>query len=214
MKTITKISVQQNNERYNLFLDEEFYCGITEETLIKLGLKKGMKVDEAKLQLLIREETNQKCFHYGMYLLERHSYFKKALITKMQQKEYDEEAISFAINELIKYRYLDDERLTEAFIKDKKKFSKKGPRYIASALMAKGIEKESIDEALEQCYEEEEALENCKSLINKKLEYYKRKTSSSYELKGKLYAFLAQRGYRSDTIKKSIEQILSEDKEG
>ena len=30
MKKITKISMQQNGERYNLFLDEEFFCGITD----------------------------------------------------------------------------------------------------------------------------------------------------------------------------------------
>ena len=41
MKKITKISMQQNGERYNLILDEEFFCGITEDTLVKLKLKKG-----------------------------------------------------------------------------------------------------------------------------------------------------------------------------
>ena len=46
MKKITKISLQQRGSRYNIFLDEEFYWGITEATLIDLNLKKGMIVDE------------------------------------------------------------------------------------------------------------------------------------------------------------------------
>ena len=56
MKKITKISRQQNGERYNLFLDEAFFCGITEDTLVKLRLKKGMEVDEAELENILKEE--------------------------------------------------------------------------------------------------------------------------------------------------------------
>ena len=77
MKKITKISIQQNGERYNLFLDEEFFCGITEDTLVKLKLKKGMEVDEAALEEIIKEETNNKCFNYAVFLLGRRNYFEK-----------------------------------------------------------------------------------------------------------------------------------------
>ncbi|WP_054740415.1 regulatory protein RecX [Cellulosilyticum ruminicola] len=62
MKTITKISVQQGGERYSLFLDEEFYCGVSEDTLIKLNLKKGMQLDETTLELLNNEEVKISAF--------------------------------------------------------------------------------------------------------------------------------------------------------
>lgn len=210
MKKITKISIQQNGERYNLFLDEVFFCGITEDTLVKLKLKKGMEVDEAALAEIIKEETNNKCFNYAIFLLGKRNYFEKNLVEKLKQKEYDDEAISLALEKLYSYGYLDDRRLTEAFVKDKKKFSKKGPRYIESALKAKGVEAEVIRQAIEENYQEDEALTNCKGLVLKKLEYYKKKTEDTYTLKGKLYAFLAQRGYNSEVIKKAIDEVLRE----
>ena len=213
MKKITKISMQQNGERYNLFLDEEFFCGITEDTLVKLKLKKGMEVDEEALEAIIEEENKNKCFNYAVFLLGKRNYFEKALIDKLTQKEYDEEAIRFTIEKLYSYGYLNEKRLTEAFVKDKKRFSKKGPRYIASALKAKGVDGDMIRQALEENYDEDEALENCKSLLVKKLDYYKRKTEDTYILKGKLYAFLAQRGYGSEVSKRAIEQVLRETEE-
>lgn len=211
MKTITKISVQQGGERYNLFLDEEFYCGVSEDTLIKLNLKKGMQLDEATLELLNNEESKNKCFSYAVYLLGGRNYFEKALKDKLRQKEYSDEAISFTIEKLKKYNYIDDEKLTAAFVNDKKRFSKKGPRYIAQALKMKGVDSEIIRNALEDGYDVDEAYENCKALAMKKYDYYKRKTDDKYTFKGKMYGFLAQRGFNSEVIRKVLEELMSEE---
>lgn len=211
MKTITKISVQQGGERYNLFLDEEFFCGVSEDTLIKLNLKKGMQLDDEILELIANEENKNKCFSYAVYLLGGRNYFEKALKDKLRQKEYTDEAISFTMEKLKKYGYIDDEKLTVAFVNDKKKFSKKGPRYIAQALKMKGVDSETIRNALEDGYDDDEAYENCRALALKKYDYYKRKSEDKYTFKGKMYGFLAQRGFNSEIIRKVIEALMEEE---
>ena len=40
MPKITKIEVQKNKERFNLFLDEAFEMGIDIDTLVKFNLKR------------------------------------------------------------------------------------------------------------------------------------------------------------------------------
>ena len=211
MKTITKISIQQNGERYNLFLDEEFFCGITEETLIKLGLKKGMQVDEDKLEGILAEESKNRCFSYAIYLLGRQNYFEKVLVDKLKKKEYTEADIDYALNKLKSYNYIDDNRLAESFVRDKKKFSKKGPRYISQALREKGVDYDTIKQAVEENYSEEEAVQNCKAIGLKKIEYYKKKTTDAYTLRGKMYAFLAQRGFSSEVIRRVLDEISQEE---
>ena len=211
MKTITKITRQQNGERYNIFLDEAFFCGVTEDTLIRLGLKKGMKIDEADLEKLEQEESKNRCFSYAIYLLGRQTYFERVLIEKLKRKEYSEEDITYTIEKLKYYNYLDDSQLAEAFVRDKKRFSKKGPRYIKEALRNKGVSQEQITKALEENYSDEEAYENCIGIGRKKLEYYKKKTEDLYQLKGKKYAFLAQRGFSSDVIRRVIEELTREE---
>lgn len=211
MKTITKISRQQNGERYNIFLDEVFFCGVTEDTLIRMNLKKGAKIDEEALKALKEEESKNRCFSYAIYLLGRQNYFEKVLVEKLKRKEYSEEDIQYTLEKLRYYNYLDDSRLTEAFVRDKKRFSKKGPRYIAEALRNKGVSQEQITKALEENYSTEEAYENCIGIAEKKLEYYKKKTDDLYQLKSKLYAFLAQRGFSSEVIKRTIEKLTKDE---
>ncbi|ADZ83114.1 RecX family transcriptional regulator [Cellulosilyticum sp. ST5] len=211
MKTITKISRQQNGERYNIFLDEVFFCGVTEDTLIRMNLKKGAKIDEEALKALEEEESKNRCFSYAIYLLGRQNYFEKVLVEKLKRKEYSEEDIQYTLEKLRYYNYLDDSRLTEAFVRDKKRFSKKGPRYIAEALRNKGVSQEQITKALEENYSTEEAYENCIGIAEKKLEYYKKKTDDLYQLKSKLYAFLAQRGFSSEVIKRTIEELTKDE---
>ncbi|QEH68598.1 regulatory protein RecX [Cellulosilyticum sp. WCF-2] len=211
MKTITKISRQQNGERYNIFLDEVFFCGVTEDTLIRMNLKKGAKIDEEALKALEEEESKNRCFSYAIYLLGRQNYFEKVLVEKLKRKEYSEEDIQYTLEKLRYYNYLDDSRLTEAFVRDKKRFSKKGPRYIAEALRNKGVSQEQITKALEENYSTEEAYENCIGIAEKKFEYYKKKTDDLYQLKSKLYAFLAQRGFSSEVIKRTIEKLTKDE---
>lgn len=127
MKTITKISRQQNGERYNIFLDEVFFCGVTEDTLIRMNLKKGAKIDEEALKALEEEESKNRCFSYAIYLLGRQNYFEKVLVEKLKRKEYSEEDIQYTLEKLRYYNYLDDSRLTEAFVRDKKDFLKRAP---------------------------------------------------------------------------------------
>ncbi len=208
MQTITKISAQKTQGRYNLFLDNTFFCGVNEETLIKLGLKKGMQVDEIELETILKEESRNKCFNYSMKLLTRQNYFEKALLEKLKQKEYSDEDIAFALDKLKEYNYIDDTKLTEGFVKDKKRFSKKGPQYIAQALRMKGIDYETITQTLQEHYSEEEEFENCMSAALKKMEVYRRKCDDDYTLRNKLYGYLSQRGFTTRVISKVLEKLL------
>jgi hypothetical protein len=57
MGIITKIEVQKNNEeRANLYLDDDFCCGISIELVIKHQLKKGIQIDEEQLKEMILED--------------------------------------------------------------------------------------------------------------------------------------------------------------
>lgn len=208
MKKITKISKQQKGDRYNLFVDNAFLCGITEDTLISLGLKKGTQLDEAILKRITIEEHYQKCYQDALCLLGQRNYFEKALRDKLKQKGYEEEHIEKTIEKLKSYGYLNNTYLAETFVRDKKRISKKGPKAIANALYAKGVSSDTIWQTLEEQYTAEEELENCKALLEKKIESYRKRYSDTYVLKGKLYAFLAQRGYSSVAIKQAIEDIL------
>ena len=50
---ITKIEIQKKNKnRVNLYLDEEFYCGLSLETIMKNHLKEGFEINENQIEFL------------------------------------------------------------------------------------------------------------------------------------------------------------------
>ena len=42
-------------------------------------MQKGMEVDEAELENILKEENRNKCFNYAVFLLAKRNYFEKAL---------------------------------------------------------------------------------------------------------------------------------------
>lgn len=210
MKRITKISAQKNKGRYNLFLDEEYFCGLTEDTILQFGLKKGMLLDDDILLTLEENEKKNQCFNESLKLLGRQSYFKKTLKDKLKQKGYGEEEINFTISKLQDLGYINDDSLTTSYIKDKKRFSQKGSVYISQMLRTKGVDLGQIEQSLSKHYSLEEEIASCEAVAIKKLESYKRKETDSYKLKGKLYLFLAQRGFRKEAIEAVIKELFRE----
>ena len=50
---ITKIEVQKKNKsRVNLYLDGEFNCGLSLETIVKNGIKEGREITDEQLEFL------------------------------------------------------------------------------------------------------------------------------------------------------------------
>ncbi|GAI61233.1 unnamed protein product, partial [marine sediment metagenome] len=57
MKKITKIERQKKRQnRVSIFLDDIFFCGISQDLLLKLNLFEGKEVDEEMMGKLIEEK--------------------------------------------------------------------------------------------------------------------------------------------------------------
>ena len=53
MGIITKIEDQKNKKRFNIFVDNAFFCGLMKETAILANLKVGKEINEDELNKLI-----------------------------------------------------------------------------------------------------------------------------------------------------------------
>ena len=124
---------------------------------------------------------------------------EKLLIWGGTSEETDE-----IIAYLIEERYIDNQRYANSYAKDKFRFNHWGKYKISMMLRSKGIESETIEEALDQI-DEEEYLEKLQQILRDKLRSLK--YSSEYEKKGKLFKFAQSRGFESGAISKVIDSI-------
>ncbi len=100
--------------------------------------------------------------------------------------------------------FINEERYSLAFVKDKFKFNRWGKTKIAFMLHQKGIDSKQIEKSL-QCIDEEEYLATAVELLTSKCKSIKDK--EHYAISSKLFRFALSRGFESSIIQKAIRLI-------
>lgn len=208
MKRITEIAQQKKRpDRYSIFLDGEFAFGVGEDVIVRLGLRKGMELDEDYVNDVVRAEDQNKANDYALNLLSYRARSVKEIKDKMKSKEYEDDIIENTIEFLNKYSYLDDYQFGLQFAKDRQNLKGAGKNLIKQELYNKGISRDIIDKILEEISDRDEEYERALDLGRRKANtsYRNEEKDAKYR---KLSSFLQRRGYSFDVIKKIMEEVL------
>lgn len=206
MSVITKIEIQKkNNNRVNIYVDDEFFTGLDLELVYTLNLDKGSIVDETKLKELISKDNLSKAKSKALRILNKAEQSEKTLRDKLS--DYDEDTI----NEVIKYmkesKYLNDNGFAKRIAYSNSNISRFGKNKIKQNLYKKGIDKEDIEDALSSIDDENE-LENALYLARKKIKLIKDKDKR--KVYQKLIQHLTYKGFSYDITKKAISSVLDD----
>ncbi len=108
------------------------------------------------------------------------------------------------IGVLLKEKFIDENRYSAAFVKDKFNYNKWGRLKIVAGLKMKGIPREIINKSLQVIDHEKyrQVLENLISAHRKKV-----KAKNEYDLKGKLMRYGLSKGFESGLLY----EVLGED---
>ena len=153
----------------------------------KVGRTRRTKTAEQALQSLMRECARS----------ERSSGDALRLMKRWGVSDEDAQKV---LARLLAERFIDDSRYAEAFVRDKLNLSGWGAYKIKSALRAKGVSKEIIDEVAAQMIEAADMRERLEEIMVRRLRTLK--YSSPYDAKTKLIRFAASRG---DDLDQAIE---------
>lgn len=201
MGIITKIEDQKNKKRFNIFVDDAFFCGLMKEIAIIANLKVGKHVDENELKNLIFESEVKMAFEKASSLLESREHSKKELITKLLTKGYDKQVALKACEKLEEYHYIDDNLFAKHFVEQNRKYSK---MMLEIKLKEKGISSDIISECIEEI-EDDQELELCEKQMKK---YIGSKDMNKEGAKEKLFASLARKGFKFDVIKQVYKKFF------
>lgn len=188
MRKITAITAQEKHkERVNLFVDGEFFVGVSLETALKLRLKVGDIADEERLNEILAEtertEALQKAADYALKTLKTKRQVKDYLL----KKGYSEDTVWQTVDKLKEYGYIDDKEYSKRFIESTSKTQ--GKRLIEYKLMMKGVRKEDIAAAYETAETDENA--SARALCEK----YLRNKEKTKENVLKAYKYLIGKGF-------------------
>jgi len=205
---ITSIEPQKKKKnRFNVFLDGQFAFGIDENTLVKNRLKVGQILAKNQLQKLIKETIIGKLMDQSLRFLSYRPRSEKEIVTYLVQKIARTENIKYqeakqsplidtVIRKLKRYKYLDDRQFAKWLVNSRIKSGSRSPFFIKQELISKGISKETIGVVLGR-YPDQRVL--ARRAVEKKLKKWQ--GLSQIDLKKKIYAYLAGRGFDFQTIK-------------
>ena len=188
MPIITNITLQtKNKKRCNIFINDEFYCALSYETVLKNYLKVGLEIEKEKLEQIVGENEKQEALNRAI------TYISKNLKTKRQVKDYligkgySEEVAWYCVDKLKEYNYINDVEYSKRFIESTSK--NQGNRLIEYKLMMKGVKKEDIHSAYLET--DVNSNENAKSIATK---YLKNKDLTKENI-AKAYRYLIGKGF-------------------
>lgn len=204
MQVITKITRQKNQERYNIYLNDEYAFSVDESTLIKFGLTKGKILVPFEMDEIAYEDEIAKAFNRALHFLSYQMRSEFEVKKKLLDAGFGESVVLEAIQKLKKLGFLNDESYSKALLETKKKTAKKGPMAIKQDLKKKGIDKNTMEKALES-YTHEEQLQLAMQLAEKTVKMNPKKTPA--QIKQKIQDTLIRKGYSFEIVNEILDQI-------
>ena len=131
-----------------------------------------------------------------LYLLKQRDYTEAELKRKFREGFYPEEIAELALDYGRKLHYVDDRRVAETYIRTRS--GEKSARYLKTALLNRGVDKELIEELLEEEAPDETA-QICREL---KKRHYAADLEKKEEQR--IFAALLRKGYSYGAIRDAI----------
>lgn len=202
MATITKITAQQKNpDRANLFVDGEFFGGISKVVAVNHRLIPGMEIDEQALRKIVFESDKDGAFAYALSYIARYTPTQKQLTDKLYAKGYGKTVVNYAIEKACAYGYLDDEEYARSYAS--LNASIKGVVRIKNDLIAKGVDRQIVERVLSDF----EPNDSCLLLARK---HARGQDLDDPKYRARLARFLTYRGYERGDVSHAIDTLKNE----
>jgi len=213
---ITKIDNQKKRPgRKNVYVDGKFFAGVSTETLMRLALRTGDEVGPDQVAILKKTEEIFSAKNAALRFLGPRPRTVSEIRNKLREKEFGDEEINRTIADLTEAGLLNDTEFARSFIRNALAIRPVGALVLKRKLLLLGIDKPTVDEAVNQLLEpgneEETALKAARRFLKTATGHHQ--AVDKRKLRQKLTGFLGRRGYAWGTIEPVIKKVLQEEGE-
>ena len=195
MKILKYVKDKKNN--YNIYLDNGEVITISEYVITENELLLKKEIDKKLYDKLINDNKIYELYETSIKYIGIRLRSIKEIKDYLLKKEKDMNIINCVCDKLIKNNYLDDERFTKAYIKDKLNFTMMGDYKIKKELERLGIDSNIIEDNILNI-DSNLLKERMKKIIEKDIRTNKK--YSGINLKNKIYNHLLSSGYSQSRV--------------
>lgn len=196
---ITEIKQIGKSENFRIFLDNNYFCCLTMETIVKNKIACGMEIDKQTLTSYQFESEKIVAFDKACNYLAKGIKSEYEIKKFLKTKGYLQEIINYVCEKLHSYGYLDDKAYAKEYINSYSK--QKGKKALEFALLQRGISKSIINEELSDFNGKPTALILATKYIKNKELNLKTKQS--------LYRYLLSKGFDYDEVTSVTNNIFN-----
>lgn len=164
-----------------------------------LGLEEGAALTDIQYMQIRSDILGKRAKKRAMHLLEKMDRTEQGLRWKLLEGEYPEDLVEEAIAYVKSYRYVDDERYADCYVRLHGGTKSRGR--LLMELQQKGIDRELASRVLEEYDSERDETEMIQKLLQKR--HYDPKEASPQEQR-RMYGYLVRRGFGSADIYRAI----------
>ena len=203
MKKVTALEVQKKNpNRVNVHLDGEFAFGLARITAA--WLKVGDVLSEEKLASLQAEDARERALQQALLFLSYRARSEKEIRQNLKKHEYPEDAIEYTMIRLRENRLANDKEFAQAWVENRSTFRPRSRRALTMELRQKGLDEETIKNAVSDVDEEALAYETAR----KRAPRLQRLEWGAF--RKKLSEHLARRGFPYSVVSSVVTRVWNE----
>jgi regulatory protein len=192
--------------KYVVNFDSGSDLELTNEILLKFGLRTGDEFDDKTINEILTEQNFLLAKESSLRLISRRMRSEKELVDKLKSKKYDDGIIQRVMESLNKLNLINDQDLTKKFISDTIHLKRPlGKMALKFKLQKLGIDKETAVKGINENLDEETEVKLAYDAAEKKLKSLKRYPKEKQ--KQRIYSFLAQRGFNYSIVKKVMNKL-------
>ncbi len=188
--------------RYRIEIEGQFAFVLSKSELSHYQLAEGAEIDESRYRLIMEETIIRRAKKKALDLLNVMDRTEGELRQKLAESSFPAEAVDAAVAYVKSFGYINDERYVRLFIENRK--GKRSRKEICAGLVQKGIERENIEQAMEEYYGKDAAVEAVMALLLKK--HYRPGEEDPAAVR-KMMAYLGRKGFSYDEIRRGMQEF-------
>ncbi len=207
---ISAIEPQERDpERVNVFVDGAFALGMRASLAQQEGLAVGEELTAERVAALKALDEVGKATDAALGLLARRPRSTHEIRDQLRRKGFVQETIDAAVAKLEGWNYVDDEAFARYWVDNREANKPRGRRLLEQELRQKGVERELIQQTIEETGLDETA--TALDLGRTKLRTYAGVEPAV--ARRRLGGFLVRRGYGYDVVKPVLDRLFGEDRD-
>lgn len=190
------------NAKYKVYIEGKYAFILYKKELSRYHIATGQELIEEVYWKIRTEVVSKRAKLRAMHLLNDMGRTESQLRQKLERDGYPEDIIEEAVSYVKSFGYINDDNYARVFIDSRK--NKKSRKEIFAGLLQRGIDKEVIERAFEDYYEEDDAQRAIAEIMRKKR--YDPEKADRKETQ-RMIGYLTRKGFGYDDIFRVSEML-------